>query len=187
MADIPGALSKLNDIEISNEAPVTEALNNKYGANINELIDRVNSLQQQITDGFNEPRAVALYAESANMSGPGVETIIMQLEVTITDGDFVEYQAFDDRGSGSTVVLNSAFGDILTFKRDSTVIDQRNAAGSIPNIGMNFVRGSKIIDKPAPGTYTYTVTLDNSLALQGGLDLDFNGVKQGLTIKKFEG
>ena len=166
--------------------PVTEALNNKYGANINELIDEVASLQQQITDGFNEPRAKALFNESVPMSGPAVETTIMELQVTITDGDFVEYEAFDDRGSGSTVILNSAIGDILTFKRDSTVIDQRNAVGSLPNVGFNFIRGSKIIDRPAPGTYTYTVTIDNAV-FQGGLNLAQGGVKQGLTLKKFEG
>ena len=39
MADIPGSINKLNDIEIGTDAPLTEALLTKIGANINALID----------------------------------------------------------------------------------------------------------------------------------------------------
>lgn len=39
MADIPGNIDKLNDIEIAGDAPHSEALMNKIGANINALID----------------------------------------------------------------------------------------------------------------------------------------------------
>ena len=38
MADIVGAISALNDVEIAADAPVTEAVFSKIGANINELI-----------------------------------------------------------------------------------------------------------------------------------------------------
>ena len=38
MADIVGALDAMNDIEIASDAPLTEALHTKYGANVNELI-----------------------------------------------------------------------------------------------------------------------------------------------------
>lgn len=40
MGDIAGALVKMNDIEIAQDAPVTESLHTKIGANINALIDQ---------------------------------------------------------------------------------------------------------------------------------------------------
>lgn len=56
MADIPGALLKLNDIEVAQDAPDTESLWNKTGANINQLIDddadhetRVTALESRAT------------------------------------------------------------------------------------------------------------------------------------------
>lgn len=39
MADIAGAVNKMNDIEIAQDAPITEALFLKIGANINELVN----------------------------------------------------------------------------------------------------------------------------------------------------
>lgn len=39
MADIPGVLDKINDLEVAFDASVSEQLLNKIGANINELID----------------------------------------------------------------------------------------------------------------------------------------------------
>jgi hypothetical protein len=39
MADIVGAILKMTDVEIASDAPITEALMTKMGANINALID----------------------------------------------------------------------------------------------------------------------------------------------------
>lgn len=48
MADIPSSLSKINDIEVAQNAPHTESLNFKYGADINALIDQaVNKKYQE--------------------------------------------------------------------------------------------------------------------------------------------
>lgn len=44
MADITSIIQKMNDVEIDSDAPVSEALLTKVGANINALIDRTNSL-----------------------------------------------------------------------------------------------------------------------------------------------
>lgn len=46
MADIPGSAVKMNDIEISANAPLTEALFNKMGANINYFIDK--TMQEEV-------------------------------------------------------------------------------------------------------------------------------------------
>lgn len=51
MADIPGNLLKMNDIEIAQEAPLTESLFLKLGANINALIDRVIDVQTFTANG----------------------------------------------------------------------------------------------------------------------------------------
>lgn len=40
MADIPSSRAKINDIEVSADAPVTEALMNKFGADINDYLDK---------------------------------------------------------------------------------------------------------------------------------------------------
>jgi hypothetical protein len=47
MADIPSpaGYTKLNDIEIANEKPVTTSLFTKFGGNVNKLIDDVGTLQ----------------------------------------------------------------------------------------------------------------------------------------------
>ncbi len=48
MADIVDNEAKLNDIEVAQDAPVTEALWNKVGASVNYLIDHVNAAEANI-------------------------------------------------------------------------------------------------------------------------------------------
>jgi len=43
MADLPSNIQKINDIEVSADAPISESLLAKMGANINALIDYMNS------------------------------------------------------------------------------------------------------------------------------------------------
>lgn len=40
MADLPSTLQRINDLEVSSDAPITEALLGKMGSSINGLIDR---------------------------------------------------------------------------------------------------------------------------------------------------
>lgn len=49
MANIAGATSKLTDVEIAADQPVTEALFTKIGANINQNIDDIDTAQADIT------------------------------------------------------------------------------------------------------------------------------------------
>ncbi len=63
MADIVSDLSKMNDIEIAANAPLTEALHNKIGANINALIDGrlfTNSTTFTVTGTFNVPEGATI-------------------------------------------------------------------------------------------------------------------------------
>lgn len=51
MADIPspGSYTKLNDVEIDTEAPVTTSLFEKFGGNVNKLIDDIGSVQTDVS------------------------------------------------------------------------------------------------------------------------------------------
>ena len=154
-------------------------MHRKYGANINELIDRVNSLQAQVDAGFDETRAGARYNELINMPDAN-DFVIASFTVDMNNGDFVEYEATDERGSGATVLLRSVIGGVLSFRRDSTILDSRNVSG----LDFNFIRGHRIIDKPSAGTYTYSIVLGNTIGA-GALDLTIN--RASVSIKKFEG
>jgi hypothetical protein len=78
MADIPGNIDKLNDIEIASNAPITETLMNKIGANINQLIDLagIASNSQEFTANgvFNVPEGVtSILVEAIGGGGGGAE------------------------------------------------------------------------------------------------------------------
>lgn len=51
MADIPSSRVKINDIEVSADAPVTEALFNKIGADINDYLDKGLQYQEFLANG----------------------------------------------------------------------------------------------------------------------------------------
>ena len=50
MADLPTLADRVNDVEVSANAPITEALHRKYGSNINFLLDFLG-----VTDGETSP------------------------------------------------------------------------------------------------------------------------------------
>ena len=59
MADIPGSINKLTDVEIAADAPLTEALLTKIGADINALIDLAGQSEVFTSNGtFNVPENV---------------------------------------------------------------------------------------------------------------------------------
>lgn len=74
MADISSNIDKMNDIEISSEAPLTEALFNKMSANINGLIDSGLSAVFETTTSttFDIPEDIAkIILESIAPGGSG--------------------------------------------------------------------------------------------------------------------
>jgi len=78
MPNIPSNLNKMNDIEVASEAPMTEALMNKMGANINGLIDLAGiaaNSQEFISSGtFNVPEDVtSVLVEMIGGGGGGSE------------------------------------------------------------------------------------------------------------------
>ncbi len=75
MADIPGSINKLTDVEIAADAPLTEALLTKIGANINALIDLGGNSQVFTANGsFTVPEnvnRVLVYAAGGGGGGGG--------------------------------------------------------------------------------------------------------------------
>lgn len=53
MADLPTAAQRVNDIEVSANAVLSESVNRKYGSNINFLLDFLN-----VPDGSTDPSAI---------------------------------------------------------------------------------------------------------------------------------
>lgn len=66
MAEIPGAIQKMNDLEIAANSPVSENLFNKIGANINGMIDL-----------FGEVGSVVLTASQVYQVPAGVNMLIL--------------------------------------------------------------------------------------------------------------
>ena len=59
MADIASSVNKMNDVEIDNNAPLTEALFTKLGANINAFADRTMGREEFTSSGtFAVPTTV---------------------------------------------------------------------------------------------------------------------------------
>lgn len=73
MANIPRNRDYINDIEVSNDAPVTESLLNKIGANINDYLDHAWQSQTFTSNGtFNVPEGVtAVVVVGAGGGGGG--------------------------------------------------------------------------------------------------------------------
>jgi len=73
VADIIGSINKMNDIEIGVDAPVTEALMTKIGANINALIDLSGNFQVFTGNGtFTVPENITrLYVWGCGGGGGG--------------------------------------------------------------------------------------------------------------------
>lgn len=73
MANISSTLVKMTDVEIASDAPITEALFTKVGANINGLIDAGASADALISS-LTSTRNVAIYSGVINSGGSGTAT-----------------------------------------------------------------------------------------------------------------
>lgn len=72
MADIPANIDKINDIEVALDAPITEQLFNKIGANINALIDLTGGINfrfYEANDTWTKPSSLSKIL--VFLTGPG--------------------------------------------------------------------------------------------------------------------
>jgi hypothetical protein len=171
MADITSAISKMNDVELNAEAPVTEATCVKIGANINALIDDI-----QTSRGA---------ASNATVSTGTLQThTVLSLAVTLAAGDAVRLQL---GANGSSFAGGSFTGSVaaaaadaimrtvtIAWKRDATTLQTKSASGTTMTTHSVTASGT-FIDKPGAGTYTYTFIVTTSYAGAGAVTEGYSG------------
>lgn len=116
MADIPGASVKMNDVEISANAPVSESLMLKIGANINQNIDDIDSNTAAIAS--NDADILALQNKaSVETDNAGLTTGIAQTFVVISTFSATPELAFvyvdNAQHSGGGGAINGATVTII--------------------------------------------------------------------------
>jgi hypothetical protein len=152
MADIPGSINKMNDIEIGVDAPLTEALMNKIGANINALIDLSGNFQVFTGNGtFTVPENITrLYVWGCGGGGGGG-----------ANGDFVAPPTtYPNQGGGGgmgSVPSLAPLFNLTPLSNISVTIGGGGAGGSGGPVGPpggaggNTVFGSFLTFWGAPG------------------------------------
>lgn len=165
MADIPGALSKLNDIEVASNAPLTESLHAKLGANINSLVDRVNAEAARIDADIKTLTATSI-------SGQNVTITALTFPWTVSEGDIVRLE-LPALSSIVSPAGSTATQGIVRFKRGSTVIREYSHVGA-NNASLDI--GGVIFDKPGAGTHTYSIEMNKPSGTTGTVTLNFNQI-----------
>jgi len=166
MADIASAISKMNNLEISSDAPISEATMSKIGANINGLIDAKASLEAQLA----LPTGTAWVATGATAFAATSGLTILSYTVTLDSNDAVEYEV-----AGISTVTMASVGMTVSatgigstdvgfyVKRGSTTVASKTHSGN--NAASLTVSAARGFDKPGAGTYTYTFQVSGN---QGG-------------------
>lgn len=158
MADIASALAKMNDIEVAGDAPITEALLTKIGANINGLIDDSSSQAVRLTalEGATYGASVVATVDQSFSTS----ATVLSKSFTLTASDYVVFQF----GSLKSDLTNQPFqttsgtgGSTITAKRDSTTLGTKSAGAGVTN----QVSG-QLIDKPGAGTFTYSIVVSSA-------------------------
>lgn len=160
MADIASNIDKLNDLEVSANAPLTEALNNKFGANINGLID----LRTLLLLG-----GTVKVMTGAQAITPNTTTTILSFTTTLEANDFVRFDVgsigtnFSGAAAFSATALHSGSCTVtLTLKRGATTLHTKATTSGSPTT--TSITPGPIFDKPGAGTYTYTFEVTTTAA-----------------------
>ena len=164
MADIAGAISKLNTDEVAQNKPTSEALFSKVGANINGLIE-------QKIDAEAEVSSSSGVSQSITSSTPTF-TDITNASVTITTNGRPVWVGMisDGDGAGVPARIRGIGGTCqLRFQRDSTLISTNQFSDSDDDVATRFYH----IDVVSAGTYTYKA----SCARAGGTSINIRQVK----------
>lgn len=114
MADIVGALSKMNDSEIASDAPLTEAVMTKIAANINAIISAAQPIGTVIHSLLTEAEFQAekgsttewILADGRDVTGSAYATLTGQTTVPDMRGRFLR-----GKNNGQTSALGDADGE----------------------------------------------------------------------------
>ena len=165
MADLPSSKVKMNDIEVSQDAPTSEALFGKIGSNINALIDEDAALDARV-----DALEAATDGTAGNFSFTALGTsTLLSYTATMSANDFMTLALAplaSSNFSGTVQVAETVSGTAtLQFKRDATVL--RTVTGATINLDPIV-----LFDKPGAGTFTYTlVAAGGFLSVQGQASL----------------
>ena len=176
MANIPGAKVKMNDIEIAQEAALSEAVHTKIGANINALIDDDVSLQNQINTNAGN-----ISTNASNI------TILQNRQQILESGP----NSTSISGSGSYVTFlthtfnfsgTEAIGFLLNCFGGSVTINDSIATPSQLRILLNGVTVWEIPTQNANSTRTFSFiaprdmfTTTHVQAATNSVTLEFQG------------
>lgn len=158
MADIASSKSKMNDTEINADAPLSEALHEKIGANINYLID---------TTDNQETRLDNLETEAANGTGfiSGNVTTTGNVATAVrpaSPGTKVMILAW---GTVTAIAPTGSATATIQFRRDSTVIySEAISASSNPTIDLRT-----FLDIAATNNTSHTYSVHCSAISLSGL------------------
>jgi len=169
MADIVGALDAMNDIEIASDAPLTEALHTKYGANVNELIKAYMPVGSIIHSLLTEAEFQAeigstswVIAQGQNVSGSKYHTLTGQTNVPDCRGRFL-------RGKNNGVSQGDGDGErALGSYQNSRIADHKHSGVA----HSHAVPIKTVTSGPAGGGgpfYTYALTPDSPAGTSGNL------------------
>lgn len=140
MADIAGNIDKMNDIEIASDAPLTQTLMDKIGANINALID-IN------TDNTETFTSNVVYVVPEGIGGADVW-------VGGVSGGGGGGGTSTDGGVGGT----SSFGSVITFPGAPGGRKSYSSQGTLAGNTIFVPNGGPGSTKGGSGASTYGVT-----------------------------
>ena len=110
MALIPGSEVKMNDSEIAQNAPISESLHLKYGANINSLIDKTDASNVAIAANTALIGALTdLQVESASGTVPTSNGTVATFSTTVLAAVIsISRNGTDNDDAGCGVVLQGS-------------------------------------------------------------------------------
>lgn len=134
MADIPGSIASMNDVEIASDAPVTEALFSKIGANINEIIAAIQPVGTIVASVLTE-------AEFQAEKGGGTEWIIadgrsitgsrLQILTGVSNAPELRGRVLKGKNNGISTSLGDEAGEraLGNYQADALLQHQHTDAG----------------------------------------------------------
>lgn len=152
MADIASAKSKMNDVEINADAPLSEALHEKLGANINYLIDTTDDHETRL-----DSLETVVDEKSALISGTTSSTSETTLgSRTITPPTTSVLVILELDGTGSKDISVDSGAGTIRIKRGATTIYSATISNSTPLIRQPIVYLDTGATADASNTYSVT-------------------------------
>lgn len=160
MANLPSTFDYVNDIEVAQDAPITESLNQKYGSNDNYLKDttddhetRVAALETDVaTIQGSVPNIVKGAYSGTVFFGNPAANLVSSASITVAAGKSVRVWAEYNDG---TVVITGV-NMVLQVFRDAVLINSIKTAAS-GGFQHNLAPSLEVSDTPGTGAFTYSI------------------------------